>query len=157
MLVSPTWPLMARQPLKRIARHRHHFAPLVRIKKIPADPPSPLVAHVMEFQRVPQSDRLSGHPVVDGRQYFWRGLVYADTSLLRSGREAGYLAPSACACDRDNGDALLNFVPVAGWLVNFALVLLGVGGMTAALFERMTRNVGPVRTVDLAPVERDAT
>lgn len=51
--------------------------------------------------------------------------------------------------------ALLNFIPVLGWMVNFALVLLGIGGMTTALFERLTGNVGPALDVDMRPMERD--
>ena len=33
--------------------------------------------------------------------------------------------------------ALLNFIPVFGWLANFALVLLGIGAITTGLFNRM--------------------
>lgn len=51
--------------------------------------------------------------------------------------------------------ALLNFIPVLGWMVNFALVLLGIGGMTTALFERLVGNVGPAMDVDMRPMERD--
>lgn len=51
--------------------------------------------------------------------------------------------------------ALLNFIPVLGWMVNFALVLLGTGGMTTALFERLTGNVGPALDVDMRPMERN--
>ncbi|XDA97987.1 hypothetical protein AB1M95_18040 [Sulfitobacter sp. LCG007] len=51
--------------------------------------------------------------------------------------------------------ALLNFIPVLGWMANFALVLLGIGGMTTALFERLTGNVGPALDVDMRPMERD--
>ncbi len=32
--------------------------------------------------------------------------------------------------------ALLNFIPILGWLVNFLIVILGAGSMTYALFER---------------------
>ncbi len=31
--------------------------------------------------------------------------------------------------------ALLNFIPVIGWMANFALVLLGIGAITTALFD----------------------
>lgn len=51
--------------------------------------------------------------------------------------------------------ALLNFIPVLGWMVNFALVLLGIGGMTTALFERLVGNVGPALDVDMRAIERD--
>ncbi|MBJ3763698.1 hypothetical protein ILP92_13150 [Maribius pontilimi] len=51
--------------------------------------------------------------------------------------------------------ALLNFIPVLGWMVNFALVLLGIGGMTTALFERLIGNPGPALDVDMRPVEGD--
>ncbi|SFS55411.1 hypothetical protein SAMN04488040_0905 [Sulfitobacter marinus] len=40
--------------------------------------------------------------------------------------------------------SLLNFIPVIGWIANFALVLLGIGGMTIVLFERMGGDTGPV-------------
>lgn len=33
--------------------------------------------------------------------------------------------------------AILNFIPIVGWLVNFVIVILGVGAMTAALFNRL--------------------
>lgn len=49
--------------------------------------------------------------------------------------------------------ALLNFIPVIGWMVNFALVLLGVGGMTTALFDRMIGNFGPALDEDLRPYD----
>lgn len=51
--------------------------------------------------------------------------------------------------------ALLNFIPVVGWLANFALVLLGIGGMTTALFERLVGTVGPAPDVEMRPMERD--
>ncbi len=51
--------------------------------------------------------------------------------------------------------ALLNYIPVLGWMTNFALVLLGVGGMTTALFERLVGNAGPATDVDHGPMERD--
>jgi len=51
--------------------------------------------------------------------------------------------------------ALLNFIPVLGWMVNFALVLLGIGGMTTALFERLMGNLGPALDVDRRPMQRD--
>jgi hypothetical protein len=51
--------------------------------------------------------------------------------------------------------ALLNFIPVLGWMANFALGLLGVGGMTVALFDRLKGNVGPVMVTDRRPKEND--
>lgn len=40
--------------------------------------------------------------------------------------------------------SLLNFIPLLGWMANFALVLLGIGGMAMALFDRMNRDTSPV-------------
>ncbi len=51
--------------------------------------------------------------------------------------------------------ALLNFIPVLGWMANFALVLLGIGGMTTALFERLTGTAGPAPNSEMRPIERD--
>lgn len=50
--------------------------------------------------------------------------------------------------------ALLNVIPVLGWMVNFALVLLGVGGMTTALFDRLVGSVAPALDADMRPIER---
>lgn len=36
--------------------------------------------------------------------------------------------------------ALLNFIPFVGWIINYTLVLLGIGGMTSTLFNRLTAN-----------------
>ncbi len=36
--------------------------------------------------------------------------------------------------------AILNFIPFLGWMANFALVLLGIGGMTTVIFERLMKN-----------------
>lgn len=44
--------------------------------------------------------------------------------------------------------AILNFIPFLGWMANFALVLVGIGGMTTVLFERLTKNAGPATDVD---------
>jgi len=35
--------------------------------------------------------------------------------------------------------ALLNFIPFAGWILNFAVVLLGLGAITTALMSRLSR------------------
>lgn len=49
--------------------------------------------------------------------------------------------------------ALLNFIPFVGWIVNFALVLLGIGALTRALFDRLTGDVaGPALDVDMKPI-----
>ena len=48
--------------------------------------------------------------------------------------------------------ALLNFIPFVGWIANFALVLLGIGAMTRALFDRLVGNMGPALDVDMNPV-----
>lgn len=39
--------------------------------------------------------------------------------------------------------AILNFIPFLGWLVNLALVLLGMGGIAALLLARLTRPAAP--------------
>lgn len=50
---------------------------------------------------------------------------------------------------------LLNFIPFLGWIVNFTLVLLGIGAMTRALFDRIMGNTGPDLDVDLNPITED--
>jgi hypothetical protein len=49
--------------------------------------------------------------------------------------------------------ALLNFIPVLGWLANFALVLLGIGGMTAALFDRFNTKPDHAQDAAMSPIE----
>ncbi|MEM1429332.1 MAG: polymer-forming cytoskeletal protein [Pseudomonadota bacterium] len=49
--------------------------------------------------------------------------------------------------------ALLNFIPVLGWMANFALVLLGVGAITTALFESFLTGVAADRDQALEPYE----
>lgn len=49
--------------------------------------------------------------------------------------------------------ALLNFIPFVGWVANYTLVLLGLGAMTNALFERMIGSFGPALDVDMKPIE----
>ena|GEM_PF-4339443 len=44
--------------------------------------------------------------------------------------------------------AILNFIPFLGWMVNFALVLLGIGGMTTVIFERLIKNASPATDGD---------
>jgi hypothetical protein len=53
--------------------------------------------------------------------------------------------------------AVLNFVPVLGWVINFALVLLGIGGMTRTLLERVIDRVGPALDADLQPLDPQHT
>jgi hypothetical protein len=48
--------------------------------------------------------------------------------------------------------AVLNFIPVIGWLVNFLVVLLGIGAIAQALFGRMTISpVNPPAHVEAKP------
>lgn len=48
--------------------------------------------------------------------------------------------------------AILNFIPVLGWVLNFALVLFGIGAMASGLFERLIGPVGPARDAALTPL-----
>jgi hypothetical protein len=47
----------------------------------------------------------------------------------------------------------LNFIPILGWMANFALVLAGIGALTAAVFERLAGNIDPVLDTDMQPIE----
>jgi len=47
--------------------------------------------------------------------------------------------------------ALLNFIPFLGWIANFTLVLLGVGAMTFALFEKIIASSNRDKAVDTKP------
>lgn len=49
--------------------------------------------------------------------------------------------------------ALLNFIPFVGWVVNYTLVLLGIGAMTRAVFQSMLGNPDVALDVDLKPIE----
>jgi len=49
--------------------------------------------------------------------------------------------------------ALLNFIPFVGWIANYTLVLLGIGAMTNAVFDRMIGNPGLATNVDMQPIE----
>lgn len=49
--------------------------------------------------------------------------------------------------------ALLNFIPVIGWMANFALVLLGIGAITTALFESFMTGLEPDLDQSLAPLD----
>lgn len=46
---------------------------------------------------------------------------------------------------------LLNFIPFLGWMANFALVLIGIGAMTMALFNQMIGASDPVLDLDMQP------
>ncbi len=48
--------------------------------------------------------------------------------------------------------ALLNFIPFLGWMANFALVLIGIGAMTMAIFDQMIGTSDPVLDVGMKPV-----
>ena len=43
--------------------------------------------------------------------------------------------------------ALLNFIPFLGWIANFTLVLLGIGGLTLALCDRRSGRIVPALDV----------
>ncbi|WP_298863907.1 hypothetical protein [uncultured Sulfitobacter sp.] len=49
--------------------------------------------------------------------------------------------------------ALLNFIPFVGWVVNYTLVLLGIGAMTNALFQSLIGTPDVVLDVDMKPIE----
>lgn len=48
---------------------------------------------------------------------------------------------------------LLNFIPFIGWVINYSLVLLGIGAMTNALFLWLIGNPGYALDVDMQPVK----
>lgn len=48
---------------------------------------------------------------------------------------------------------LLNFIPFVGWIINYTLVLLGIGGMTSALFNWLIGNPGYALDVDMKPIK----
>ena len=50
---------------------------------------------------------------------------------------------------------LLNFIPFVGWIINYTLVLLGVGGMTSALFNWLIGNPGYALDVDMKPIKTE--
>jgi hypothetical protein len=52
--------------------------------------------------------------------------------------------------------AVLNFIPFLGWVVNYTLVLLGIGAMTGAVFNRILGNPGVALDVDLKPIDDQA-
>ena len=45
--------------------------------------------------------------------------------------------------------AVLNFIPFVGWVVNYTLVLLGVGALTAGLLSVFITNPDPALDVDM--------
>ncbi|WP_296422890.1 hypothetical protein [Yoonia sp.] len=47
---------------------------------------------------------------------------------------------------------LLNFIPFVGWIINYTLVLLGIGAMTSALFNWLIGNPGYAFDVDMKPI-----
>jgi hypothetical protein len=49
--------------------------------------------------------------------------------------------------------ALLNFIPFVGWIVNYALVLLGIGAMTKGVFQYLIGNPGEAFDIDMKPIE----
>lgn len=49
--------------------------------------------------------------------------------------------------------ALLNFIPFVGWVVNYTLVLLGIGAMTNALFQSLIGNPDVAFDIDMQPIE----
>lgn len=51
--------------------------------------------------------------------------------------------------------ALLNFIPFAGWVANYTLVLLGVGAMTHAAFLALIPDIDPALDVDMRPMDGD--
>lgn len=48
---------------------------------------------------------------------------------------------------------LLNFIPFLGWIANFTLVLLGIGAMTSAVFQRLSGAPLYATDIDLNPVD----
>lgn len=50
---------------------------------------------------------------------------------------------------------LLNFIPFVGWIINYTLVLLGIGGMTSALFNWLIGNPGYALDADMKPIETE--
>ena len=50
--------------------------------------------------------------------------------------------------------AALNFIPFVGWVVNYTLVLIGIGALTNAMFQYMLGNPGLAFDVDMKPIEK---
>ena len=53
--------------------------------------------------------------------------------------------------------AVLNFIPFLGWVANYTLVLLGIGAMTGAVFNRILGNPGLALDVDMKPIDDQAS
>jgi hypothetical protein len=49
--------------------------------------------------------------------------------------------------------ALLHFIPFVGWVANYTLVLLGIGAITRAVFQRLMGNPGEAFDIDMKPIE----
>jgi hypothetical protein len=43
--------------------------------------------------------------------------------------------------------AILNFIPVIGWMLNLVVLFLGLGALSAALFGRLLARSGTVESV----------
>jgi cytoskeletal protein CcmA (bactofilin family) len=52
---------------------------------------------------------------------------------------------------------VLHFIPFLGWVANYTLVLLGIGAMTEALFNRFLTDPDPALDVDMNPIDDDQT
>ena len=50
--------------------------------------------------------------------------------------------------------ALFNFIPFVGWVVNFTLVLIGIGALTRAVFARFITDIDPALDVDMTEINR---
>lgn len=51
--------------------------------------------------------------------------------------------------------ALLNFIPFVGWVVNYTLVLLGIGAITNRLLQSVIASPGIAFDVDMKPIRND--
>lgn len=49
--------------------------------------------------------------------------------------------------------ALLNYIPFVGWIINYMLVLLGIGAITRAVFQSMISSPDVVLDVDMKPLQ----
>jgi len=50
--------------------------------------------------------------------------------------------------------ALFNFIPFVGWVVNFTLVLIGIGALTRAVFARFITDIDPALDADMTEINR---
>lgn len=76
----------------------------------------------------------------------WNGFGGKEPELL--GRLAVLAAAVICF-------AVLNFIPVFGWLANFVIVLLGTGAIMAPIMDRMLGRPNPIPDVDMEPIKRN--